>query len=192
MRRKSGLVIFAGLVVLAIVAEAEQPAEDIKREMMEEDNQQAQQNASLSTNQRSVLETELKKAEERAQLAQKNADFAEKKLVSLEAALAEKDEQLEVELKKAQEKAQLAERKAGLADPDARPRAETLASTQQSDSSIKSASMRSNLQEIQADKGIRGSMEDQYPRQLVLEYSRTADSGDNAKLNRVNSECSGS
>ena len=209
MRNKSGLAIFAGSVILVAVAEAEQPTKEIQREVTEEDNQQAQQNAGLSPSQRSALEIELKKAQERAQLAEKNADLAERKLGALEAALAEKDDQLETELKKAQEKAQLAEKIAdlansqrnaleielqkmqkrvqlaeknvGRADPDARSKEETLAPTQPLDFSIQSGSMQSTPQEIQTGKGIWTSVEEQSSRQLVLEYSRTADSGDNAR-----------
>jgi len=173
MRNKSGLAIFAGSVILVAVAEAEQPTKEIQREVTEEDNQQAQQNASLSPSQRSALEIELKKAQERAQLAEKNADLAERKLGALEAALAEKDDQLETELKKAQEKAQLAEK---IAD---------LANSQRNALEIELQKMQKRVQLAEknvgrADPDAR-SKEEQSSRQLVLEYSRTADSGDNAR-----------
>ena len=158
---KSGLALLAGLVVLATVTEAEESNTEIHREKVAaEEDLQAQQ---LPTAQRSTLETELKKAQERArlaeqmadlaksqqsaleaelkralwraQLAEKNAERTERKLSALEAALAEKDD----EPKKAQERVQLAEKNVDLNDPNAGPKAEPLASTQPSDSSVQSA-----------------------------------------------------
>jgi hypothetical protein len=160
---KSGLALLAGSVVLATVTEAEESNTEIQREKVAaEEDQQAQQNASLPTAQRSTLETELKNAQERAQLAEKMADLAksqqsaletelkkaleraqlaekhsdltERKLSALEAALAEKDD----ELKNAQERAQLAEKNCDPSDPNTGPKAEPLASTQPSDSSVQS------------------------------------------------------
>ena len=165
---KSGLALFAGSVVLASVTEAEESNPEIQREMVAvEEHLQAQQNASFPTaqlsaletelkkaqeraqlaekmadhakSQLSALETELKKAQERAQLAEKMADLAEMELSALEAALGEKDDQLETELKKAQERVQLAGKNSHLSDPNAGPKAEPLASIQPSDSSVQSA-----------------------------------------------------
>jgi hypothetical protein len=64
----------------------------------------AQQNADLAATQRTALEAELKKAQDKAQLAQQNADLAATQRTALEA-----------ELKKAQDKAQLAQQNADLA-----------------------------------------------------------------------------
>jgi len=161
---KGGLALLAGLVVLATVTEAEESNTEIHREKVAaEEDLQAHQNVRLPTAQRSTLETELKKAQERArlaeqmadlaksqqsaleaelkralwraQLAEKNAERTERKLSALEAALAEKDD----EPKKAQERVQLAEKNVDLNDPNAGPKAEPLASTQPSDSSVQSA-----------------------------------------------------
>ena len=64
--------------MLQNVAEAEESNTEIQREKVAaEEDQQAQQNASLPTAQRSTMETELKKALERAQLAEKNADLTD-------------------------------------------------------------------------------------------------------------------
>lgn len=112
IRNKAGLALFAGLVVLANVADAEQPSPEIQGEP---GDQQIQQNASFSSPQVRALEIDLKKAQERAQVAEKMADLAEKKLGRLEAAVAEKDDQLEAELQEAEETAQSAKRKAELA-----------------------------------------------------------------------------
>ena len=137
---KSGLALFAGSVILATVTEVEESNPEIQREKVAAaEDLLAQQNATLPTAQRSALETELKKAQERAQLAEKMADLTERKLSALEAALAEKDAQLEAELKKAQERAQLAEKNSDLSDPNADPKADPLASIKPSDSSVQSA-----------------------------------------------------
>jgi hypothetical protein len=137
---KSGLALFAGSIVLATVTETEESNMEIQPEKVAaEEDLQAQQNASLPTAQRSALETELKKAQERAQLAEKMADLAEKKLGDLEAAVAEKEDQLQAELKQAQERARLAEKYSDLSDPNTGPKAEALALIQTSDSSVQSA-----------------------------------------------------
>jgi hypothetical protein len=70
----------------------------------EEKAQAAQQNADLATTQRSALDAELKKAEEKAQAAQQNVDLATTQRSAMEA-----------ELKKAEEKAQAAQQNADLA-----------------------------------------------------------------------------
>ena len=158
---KGGLALLAGLVVLATVTEAEESNTEIQREKVAaEEDLQAQQlptaqrstletelknaqeraqlaekMADLAKSQQSALEAELKRALERAQLAEKNAERTERKLSALEAALAEKDD----EPKKAQERVQLAEKNVDLNDPNAGPKAEPLASTQPSDSSVQSA-----------------------------------------------------
>jgi hypothetical protein len=67
----------------------------------EEKAQLAQQNADLVTAQRSAMEAELKKAEEKAQLAQQNADLVTAQRSAMEA-----------ELKKAEEKVQAAQQNA--------------------------------------------------------------------------------
>src|SRR5258707_15650024 len=91
IRNSTGLAIFAGLAVLATVAGAERSYTEIQREKAaEEDDQQAQQNVSLATSQGSALEIELKKTQERAQLAEKTADLTARKLSAAETALAEK------------------------------------------------------------------------------------------------------
>jgi hypothetical protein len=137
---KSGLALFAGSIVLATVTETEESNMEIQPEKVAaEEDLQAQQNASLPTAQRSALETELKKAQERAQLAEKMADLAEKKLGDLEAAVAEKEDQLQAELKQAQERARLAQKNSDLSDPNTGPKAEALALIQTSDSSVQSA-----------------------------------------------------
>jgi hypothetical protein len=95
---KSGLALFAGSVVLATVTEAEESITEIRPgKVAAEEDLQARQNASLPTAQGRTLETELKNAQERVQLAEKNADVS---------------------------------------DPNASPKAEHLASTQPSDSSV--------------------------------------------------------
>jgi len=66
---QSGLAFFAGSIVLAIVTEAEESHTEIQREKMAaEEDLQAQQNAGLPRAQCTGLETELKKAQERAHL----------------------------------------------------------------------------------------------------------------------------
>jgi hypothetical protein len=111
----------AGLVVFAAVAgidrfttsnEHKQAEQDIQVNALEtqlrkaeEKGQLAQRNADLATSQRSALETELKKAqEEKAQLAQQNTDVATSQRSALE-----------TELKEAEEKAQLAQQNTDLA-----------------------------------------------------------------------------
>jgi hypothetical protein len=75
---KSGLALFAGSVVLATVTEVEESNTEIQREKVAaEEDLQVQQNASLLTAQQSALETELKKAQERVQLAEKNSDLSD-------------------------------------------------------------------------------------------------------------------
>src|SRR5271166_420166 len=134
IRNSTGLAIFAGLAVLAPVAVGQQPNGEVQREKMPErteEDDQTQKNADFTGSQRSALETELKKAQEKAQLAQKIADLAGSQRSALEtelknaedrAQLAEKNADLatsqrtglEAELKKAQEKAQLAQKIADL------------------------------------------------------------------------------
>ncbi|MBV8415845.1 MAG: hypothetical protein JO251_11620, partial [Verrucomicrobia bacterium] len=70
----------------------------------EEKAQLAQQNADLANTQRAAMEADLKKAEEKARLAQQNADLANTQRAAIEA-----------DLKKAEEKAQLAQQNADLA-----------------------------------------------------------------------------
>ena len=113
VRNKTGLAISAGLVVLTTIAWAEQCRQEIRGE---QGDQQPRENASHSAGQVSALEIEVKKAQKRAQLAEKIADLAEKKLGALEAAVAEKDDQLEIELKEALERVQSAKRNVELAN----------------------------------------------------------------------------
>ncbi len=135
IRNSTGLAIFAGLAVLVTAAGGQQPNGEIQREKMPEraeEDDQTQKNADFTGNQRSALETELKKAQEKAQLAQKMADLAGSQRSALEtelknaedrAQLAEKmadlaasqRSALETELKNAENRAQLAEKNADLA-----------------------------------------------------------------------------
>jgi hypothetical protein len=135
IRNSTGLAIFAGLAVLAIVTVGQQPNGEIQREKMPEraeEDDQTQKNADFTGSQRSALETELKKAQEKAQLAQKMVDLAGSQRSALEtelknaedrAQLAEKmadlaasqRSALETELKNAEDRAQLAEKNADLA-----------------------------------------------------------------------------
>ena len=76
---ESGLALLAGSVALATVTEAEESNTEIQREKVAaEEDLQAHQNVSLPTAECSTLETELKNAQERAQLAEKNADLTER------------------------------------------------------------------------------------------------------------------
>jgi hypothetical protein len=135
MRNNIWLAVFAGLAVLATAAAGQQPNREIQPEKMTaraEEDDQTQKNADFTGSQRSALETELKNAENRAQLAEKMADLAASQRSALEtelknaedrAQLAQKNADLatsqrtahEAELKKAQEKAQLAQQNADLA-----------------------------------------------------------------------------
>jgi energy-coupling factor transporter ATP-binding protein EcfA2 len=115
-----GLAATAGLAVFAAYAGVERfntesrrknGEQDVQRNALvtqlkktEEKVQLAQQNADLATSQRTAMETQLKKAEEKAQLAQQNADLATSQRSALE-----------TQLKGAEEKAQLAQQNADLA-----------------------------------------------------------------------------
>jgi hypothetical protein len=75
---KSGLALFAVSIVFATVTETEESITEIQPEnVAAEEDLQAQKNASLPTAQRTALETELKKAQERVQLAEKNSDLSD-------------------------------------------------------------------------------------------------------------------
>ncbi len=102
VRDNIGLAAIAGLAIFAAVAGVErfteshrkQGEQDVQRTALEtqlkkaeEKAQLAQQTADLATSQRSALETQLKKAEEKAQLAQKNADLATSQRSALETQL---------------------------------------------------------------------------------------------------------
>ncbi|HTD14931.1 MAG TPA: hypothetical protein VK673_07110 [Chthoniobacterales bacterium] len=107
MRNKIRLLVFAGLAVLATAAAGQQPNGDIQREKMTEraeEDAQTQKNADFTGGQRSALESELKNAQDRAQLAEKIADLAKSQ-----------QRALETELRKAEDRAQLAEKMADLA-----------------------------------------------------------------------------
>jgi hypothetical protein len=127
MRNYILLAVFAGLAVLATAAAGQQPNGEIQREQMtvkdqtqknadftgsqrselknaEDRAQLAEKMADLAASQRSALESELKNAEDRAQLAEKMADLA-----------ASQRSALESELKKAEDRAQLAQQNADLA-----------------------------------------------------------------------------
>ena len=127
MRNYIFLAVFAGLAVLATAAAGQQPNGEIQREQMtvkdqtqknadftgsqrselknaEDRAQLAEKMADLAASQRSTLESELKKAEDRAQLAQQNADLA-----------ASQRNAMASELSRAEERAQLAEKNADLA-----------------------------------------------------------------------------
>jgi hypothetical protein len=152
MRNKIGLAIFAGLVVFANVAWAEQL---IAESQGEKGDQRPEQSAISSAGQVSGLEIELQKVLERAQLAQKIADLAEEKLGILEATIAEKEDELEAELREAEERARSARIKADLAQ---RQRSAL-------ESELRSARESAQLAEKDAKK-------------IVFEYSRTAENGD--------------
>jgi hypothetical protein len=99
-----GLAGIAGLAVFAAFAGIGRFSTESKRNNRKQDVQLAQQNTDLATSQRSALETELKKArEEKAQLAQQNAN------------LAGQSSALETQLKEAEEKAQIGQKNADLA-----------------------------------------------------------------------------
>jgi hypothetical protein len=127
MRNYILLAVFAGLAVLATAAAGQQPNGEIQREQMtvkdqtqknadftgsprselknaEDRAQLAEKMADLAASQRSALESELKKAEDRAQLAQQDADLA-----------ASQRNAMASELSRAEERAQLAEKNADLA-----------------------------------------------------------------------------
>jgi hypothetical protein len=90
IRNSTGLAIFAGLAVLTTVAVGQQPNGEIQREKMPEraeEDDQTQKNADFTGSERSALETELKKAQEKAQLAQKMADLAGSQRSALETEL---------------------------------------------------------------------------------------------------------
>jgi energy-coupling factor transporter ATP-binding protein EcfA2 len=103
VRDGTGLAAIAGLAVFAAFAGIGRFNTESKRKNRKQDVHLAQQNTDLVTSQRSALEAELKKAqEEKAQLAQQNAD------------LTSQSSALETQLKEAQEKAQLAQQNANL------------------------------------------------------------------------------
>ena len=151
IRNSTGLAIFAGLAVLATVAVGQQPNGEIQREKMPErteEDDQTQKNADFTGSQRSALETELKKAQEKAQLAQKMADLAESQRSALE-----------TELKNAEDRAQLAEKMADLAASQRSAletelkKAEELAASQRNalETELKNAEDRAQLAEKNAD-----------------------------------------
>src|SRR5271166_2434804 len=151
IRNSTGLAIFAGLAVLATVAVGQQPNGEIQREKMPErteEDDQTQKNADFTGSQRSALETELKKAQEKAQLAQKMADLAGSQRSALE-----------TELKNAEDRAQLAEKMADLAASQRSAletelkKAEELAASQRSalETELKNAEDRAQLAEKIAD-----------------------------------------
>ena len=135
MRNNFWLAVFAGLAVLATTAAGQQPDGDIQREQMTEraeEDAQTQKNADLTGGQRSALESDLKRAEDRAQLAEKMADLAKSQQRALETGLKKAEDRaqlaekmadlaasqrsvLETELKKAEDRVQLAEKNADLA-----------------------------------------------------------------------------
>jgi hypothetical protein len=154
IRNSTGLAIFAGLAVLATVAVGQQPNGEIQREKMPErteEDDQTQKNADFTGSQRSALETELKKAQEKAQLAQKMADLAGSQRSALE-----------TELKNAEDRAQLAEKMADLAASQRSAletelkKAEELAASQRSalETELKNAEDRAQLAEKNADLAI--------------------------------------
>jgi hypothetical protein len=124
------LTVFAGLAVLATAATGQQPNGEIQQEKRAEDHQ-TQKNADFTGSQRSALESELKNAENRAQLAEKMADLAASQRSALQSELKDAEDRaqlagkmadlaanqrsaLEGELKKAEDRAQLAQENADL------------------------------------------------------------------------------
>ena len=133
MRNNILLAVFVGLAVLLTAAAAQQPNGEIQRKKMTEraeEGDQTQKNADFTGSQRSALESELRNAQDRAQLAEKRADLA-----------ASQQSALETELKNAENRAQLAEK---IAD---------LAASQRSalESELKNAEDRAQLAEKNAD-----------------------------------------
>jgi hypothetical protein len=127
--RSIGLAIFAGLAVLATVAVGQQPNGEIQREKMPErteEDDQTQKNVDFTGSQRSALETELKKAQEKAQLAQKIADLVAGRFHG-------EPPQKSANLNANQPKSGQTQ------PPNAGPKVEPLASTQPVDSSAQSA-----------------------------------------------------
>jgi chemotaxis protein histidine kinase CheA len=100
VRDSIGLAAIAGLAVFAAFVGLERFNTESRRKNREQDVQLAQQNIDLATSQRSALDAQLKKAEEKAQ---QNADLATSQRSALE-----------TQLKKAEEKAQLAQQNANL------------------------------------------------------------------------------
>jgi hypothetical protein len=131
MRNNILLTVFAGLAVFATVAAGQQPNGEIQQEKRAEGHQ-IQKNADFTGSQRSALESELKNAENRAQLAEKMADLAASQRSALQSELKDAEDRaqlaekmadlaasqrsaLEGELKKAEDRAQLAQQNADLA-----------------------------------------------------------------------------
>jgi hypothetical protein len=110
---------------MADLTKSQQNALETELKNAQERAQLAEKMADLTKSQQNALETELKKAQERAQLAEKMADLAKSQQSALEA-----------ELKKAQERAQLAEKNCDPSDPNTIPNAEPLALIQPSNSSV--------------------------------------------------------
>jgi hypothetical protein len=151
MQNKIWLAVFAGLTVLATATAGQQPNGEIQRENMREraeEDDHTQKNADLTGGQRSALETELKNAEDRAQLAEKMADLATSQRSALE-----------TELKNAEDRAQLAEKNADLATSQRNvletelKNAEELAASQRSalETELKNAEDRAQLAQKNAD-----------------------------------------
>src|SRR5260370_1011625 len=137
IRNSTGLAIFAGLAVLATVAVGQQPNGEIQREKMPErteEDDQTQKNADFTGSQRTALETELKKAQEKVQLAKKIADLVAGKFNAEESRLPNGEPP--------QKSANLGanQPKSGQTHPpDAGPEPEPVPSTQPVDSAVQSA-----------------------------------------------------
>src|SRR5260370_380501 len=137
IRNSTALAVFAGLAVLATVAAGQQPNGEIQREKMTEraeEDDQTQKNADFTGSQRSALETELKKAQEKAQLAQKIADLVAGQFHAEESRLPNGEPpQKSANLSANQPKSGQTQ------PPNTGPKVEPLTSTQPVDSSAQSA-----------------------------------------------------
>src|SRR5260370_33463483 len=137
IRNSTGLAVFAGLAVLATVAAGQQPNGEIQREKMTEraeEDDQTQKNADFTGSQRSALETELKKAQEKAQLAQKIADLVAGQFHAEESRLPNGEPpQKSANLGATQPKSGQTH------PPDAGPKPELVPSTQPVDSAVQTA-----------------------------------------------------
>jgi hypothetical protein len=128
---RDGLAAIAGLAVFAAFAGVARFNTESKRKHRKQDVQLAQQNANLAS-QSSAFAAQLKKAEEKARLAQANIDLAASQRNTLETELRKAQDEkaqlaqqnanlisqssaLETQLKEAEEKAQIAQQNADLA-----------------------------------------------------------------------------
>jgi conflict system STAND superfamily ATPase len=213
VRDSIGLAAIAGLAVFAAVAAVELFNTESRRKNREQDVQLAQQNTDLATSQRSALETQIKKAEEKAQLAQQNADLATSQRSTLETQLKKAEEKaqlaqqntdlatsqrstLETQLKKAEEKARLAQQNTDLATSQRSAletqikKAEEKAQLAQQNADL-ATSQRSTLETQLKNEQVKlqqASGEEEFLKEFVLGYLRTAASNDTSMQQRYFAE----